>query len=203
MKKVKMRSVTTAAVLLVLTAGCASVPGPRGAAPSPAHNIEARLLEANSALDAVNEQSTAFYTQLGQTRQKVKEFCSLPGWGEFEQILLEFPALRDPDNDNELTSEMESRLAAWGRKWKVSWQDRLINYLQLVDTCTILEAKRLAVHERMLAVQAKFLAVVMLESYAGREKEAKDIYSVVEMLDNAGVELNSYQPNDLGLFRAT
>ncbi len=202
MKKVKMRSVTAAAVLLVLTAGCASVPGPRGPAQSPAHNIEARLVEANNALDAVNEQSTAFYTQLGQTRQKVKEFCSLPGWVEFEQILLEFPALRDPDNDNELTPEMESRLAAWGRKWKVSWQDRLINYLQLVDTCTILEAKRLAVRERMLAVQAKFLAVVMLESYAGREKEAKEIYSVVEMLDNAGVELNSYQPDDLGLFRA-
>ncbi|MHC1726061.1 MAG: hypothetical protein AB9866_08675 [Syntrophobacteraceae bacterium] len=195
MNKIRVRSLAIAALLLVFTTGCASVPKPE-------QQTETRLVDANSALDAVNEQSTAFYTQLGATIQKVKEFCTQLGWSEFEQILLEYPSLRDPDNDSELTPDIESRLAEWGRRWKVSWEDRLIGYLKLVDHCTVLEAKRLAVRERMLAVQAKFLAAVMLESYAGRDKKARDIYTVVEMLDNAGVELNSYQPDDLGLFRA-
>jgi hypothetical protein len=49
-------------------------------------------------------------------------------------------------------------------------------------------------------VQAKYVAAVMLELSAGHDKEAKEIYSVVEVLDKTAIELNSYEPNDLGLY---
>ncbi len=95
---------------------------------------------------------------------------------------------------------MESRLSEWGLKWKTSWEQTLEDYLHLVDKCTILEAKKLAVREKLLAVQARYLAVVIMEASAGREKEGKEVYSVVEALDKSSAELDSYQPDDLGLY---
>ena len=37
-----------------------------------------------------------------QRCEEIKEFRGRPGWNEFEQILLEFPALKDPDNEVEI-----------------------------------------------------------------------------------------------------
>jgi hypothetical protein len=157
-------------------------------------------MEANRALDAVNEQSSVFYAQLGSTLQEIKEFRGRPGWNEFEQILLEYPPLKDPDNETEIEADIQSRLSEWGRKWKTSWEKTLYDYHHLVDKCTILEAKKLAVKDKLLAVQARYLAVVIMESSAGREKEGKEVYSVVETMDKSKMELDSYQPDDLGLY---
>ena len=181
-------------LLMVFLSGCATVP-------RPAPQAEAKLVEANAALDAVNEQSSAFYAQLGPLVQEIEQFCKQPGWNEFEQILLEYPSLRDSDNEIEITPEIESRFQEWTRKWKTPWEGTLTGYHDLVDKCLILDAKRLAARERLLVVQAKFLAAVLMETSAGREKEGKEIYSVVETLDKTGTELNSYQVDDLGLFR--
>ena len=159
------------------------------------------LSEANVRLDAVNEQSTAFYAQLGPVLLEIKQFKTRPGWGEFEQILLEYPPLRDPDSEVEITPRIEVRFAAWSRKWKASWEDMYTDYRDLVDKCSILEAKKLAAREKLLVVQAKYVAAVMLEVSAGHEKEGKEIYSVVEVLDKTAAELNSYQPDDLGLYK--
>jgi len=189
-------------LLIVLLTGCASfsrgVPGETRPA---GREAEAKLVEAGGALDSVNEQSAAFYSDLQKVASEIKEFCDRPGWPEFEQILLEFPSLRDADNEIEITSEIESRFSDWARRWKSSWEETFTEYHELVDKCIILDAKRLAARERLLAVQAKYIAAVMLEISAGREKQAREIYSVVDVLDKSGAELNSYQVDDLGFFR--
>jgi hypothetical protein len=185
--------------LIAAVSGCAGLPGRGGIAPQPP-GTEAKLLEANVALDAANEQSSAFYAQLASVLQGIREFQGRPGWSEFEQILLDYPSLRDPDNGAEITPEIMSRFSGWGLKWKTSWENTLDGYQHLVDKCIILEAKRLAVREKLLAVQAKYLGAVMAEVSAGREKEGREIFAVVEALDKTNAELDSYRTNDLGLY---
>ncbi len=163
--------------------------------------VQSKLIEANSSLDTVNESASAFYSQLGPVLEEIKQLSDQPRWKEFEQILLEFPALRDPDNEIEITDEMESRLAEWSKRWKTSWQEQLVSYHDLIDKCIILEARKLAVKERLLTVQAKYVAAVQMEVYAGREKEGKEIFAVVELLDGTKAELDSYQADDFGLYR--
>jgi len=190
----------TGCILLIASiTGCAGLQGGGRVAVGPSR-AEVKLMEANKALDAVNEESSAFYAQLSSVIAEINDFCSRPYWNEFEQTLLEYPALRDPDNEVEITPEMESRLSQWSLKWKSEWEQTLEDYLRLVDKCTILEAKKLAVSERLFAVQAKYLAVVIMEASAGHEKEGKDIYSVVEALDKTSAELDSHRPDDLGLY---
>lgn len=188
-------------LLIALLSGCASfsrsVPGGDKLSNPKA---EAKLVEANTALDSVNEQSAAFYSQFEKVATEVKEFCSRHGWLEFEQILLEYPLLREVDNEIEITNEIESRFSDWASRWNRSWEETFTAYHELVDKCIIVDARRLAVRERLLAVQGKYIAAVMLEISAGREKQAREIYSIVEVLDKSGAELNSYQVDDLGLF---
>ena len=188
-------------VLIVSITGCAGLQG-RGRVAAGPSQAEVKLMEANKALDAVNEQSSAFYAQLSSVTAEISELRSRPYWNEFEQILLEYPSLRDPDNEAEITPDMESRLSEWSLKWKTAWEQTLEDYLRLVDKCTILEAKKLAVREKLFAVQAGYLAAVIMEASAGHAKEGKDTYSVVEDLDKSGAELDSYQPDDLGLYNS-
>ncbi len=186
-------------LLIAALSGCAGLSGKGSIAPSPPE-AEVKLMEANRALDAVNEQSSVFYAQLGSTMQEIREFRGRPGWNEFEQVLLEYPSLKDPDNEGEIEADIQSRLSQWGRKWKTSWEQTLQDYYHLVDKCIILEAKKLAVREKLLAVQARYLAVVIMESSSGHEKEGREVYSVVETMDKSNMELDSYQPDDLGLY---
>lgn len=191
-----------ASVLLIAAlSGCASLPGKAGIAPQVAAT-EAKLQEANAALDAVNEQSSAFYGELASLTSEIKEFQDRPGWSEFEKILMDYPSLRDPDREAEITPDMKTRLSEWARKWKTPWEETLAAYHRFVDKCTILEAKRLAVREKTLVVQAKYLRAVLVESSAGREKEGKEIFEVVEALDRTNAELDSYRVNELGLYAA-
>jgi hypothetical protein len=198
------RQLTAYVLLSVILAGCATFQhGPTDAEKKfSKEKTESVLVEANKELDSVNEQSTAFYAQLGPVLQEIKQFTTQPGWGEFEQIILEYPSLRDQDDEVEITPEIESRFADWSQRWNASWEEMYTGYRDLVDKCIILEAKKLATRERLLVVQAKYVAAVMLQVSAGNEKEGKEIYSVVEVLDKTAAELNSYQPNDLGLYKA-
>ncbi len=201
-RKHRLRRFIALAVIAALSAGCASVVPNQKQGADITPEVQAKLVDANKALDFANERAEAFYSQLAPVQEEIKQFCSRPGWNEFEQILLEFPDLRDTDNQIEITPEMESRLADWGRRWSTSWEVALTGYHDLVDKCIILEAKRLAARERLLAVQAKYLVAVMAEISAGNEQRGKDIYAVVEILDKTGAELNSYRTDDLGLYRS-
>ena len=191
-------NITSCIVLIAALSGCAGLPG-RGSVPPSPPEAEAKLMEANRALYDVKEQLSVFHTQLASALQEIKEFRGRPGWNEFEQILLEYPALKDPDNEVEIEG-VESRLSEWNLKWKTSWKKTLEDYYYLVDQCSILEAKKAAVRQKLLAVQARYLTAVVMEASAGRAKEGKEIYSVVETLDKSNEELNSCQPDDMGLY---
>jgi hypothetical protein len=186
-------------LLIAAVTGCAGLQGRGKVAPGPSRS-EVKLREANEALDAVNEQSSAFYAQLSPVIAEISQLRSRPYWNGFAQILGEYPSLRDPDNEAEITPEMESRLSQWSLEWKTAWEQTLQDYLRLVDKCTVLEAKKLAVSERLFAVQAKYLAVVVMEASAGHEKEGKEIFAVVEALEKSTAELDSHRPDDLGLY---
>jgi hypothetical protein len=188
-------------LLLVSVSGCAGLQGKTGVVPR-VPVTETVLKEANAALDVANEQSSAFYAELASVSREIKVFQGRPGWGEFEKILMDYPSLRDPDNEAEMSPEIRSKLSAWGIRWKTSWEDALGGYHHLVDKCIILEAKRLAVREKLLVIQAKYLRAVLTESTAGREKEGKEIFAVVEAIDKTNAELDSYRTNDLGLYGA-
>ncbi len=191
--------ITSCILLIAALSGCAGLPG-RGSVPPPGPSeAEAKLMEANRALDDVKEQLSVFKAQLASVLQEIKEFRGRPGWNEFEQILLEYPYLKEAENEAEI-ADAESRLSEWALKWKTSWEKTLEEYQYLVDKCTILEAKKLAVREKLLAVQAMYLTAVVMEAKAGREKEGREIYSVVETLDKTTEELTSCQPDDLGLY---
>lgn len=186
-------------ILVMFTAGCASFPGSR-VKTEMLPETETLMVGANSDLDTVNQKSADFYSALNPVLQEIKEFCSSPGWGEFEQILLENPSLRDSDNQIDITPEIEARFAAWGRKWRVSWEQEFTAYHDLVDKCIILEAKKLAVRERLLVAQAKFVAATTIEGKAQHAKQSEEIYSLVQLLDKTAAELDSYQVDDLGLY---
>jgi hypothetical protein len=185
--------------LIAAVSGCAGLSVKGGIAP-PVPGAEAKLQEANLALDAVNEQSSAFYAELASVLLEIKEFQDRAGWSDFERILLDYPSLRDPDTEAEKAPAIMSRLSEWGLEWNTSWENALSRYHQLVDRCIILDAKRLAVREKLLVVQAGYLSVVLAEATSGHEKEGKEIFAVVEALDKTNAELDSYQPNDLGLY---
>jgi hypothetical protein len=190
--------ITLCIVLIAALSGCAGLQGGGSVPPSPPE-AEAKLMEANRALSDVKEQLSVFYTQQDSALQEIKELRGRPGWNEFEQILLEYPLLKDPDNEVEIEG-VEARLSEWSLKWKTSWKKTLENYYNLVDECSILEAKKAAVRQKLLAVQAKYLTAVVMEASAGRAKEGKEIYSVAESLDKSNEELNSCQPDDMGLY---
>jgi len=187
-------------LLMAVLSGCAGLPGRGTVAPGPSR-AEIKLMETNRALDEANEQSSAFYVQLNAVIGEIDELRRRPYWNELEQILLEYPSLKDPDDETGITAQMRSRLSDWGQKWNTGWEQILEEYLSLVDKCTILEAQRLAAREKLLAVQAAYLAIVVMEASAGHASQGKEIYSVVEALDRSGAELDSYQPDDLGLYR--
>ena len=190
--------ITSCIVLIAALSGCAGLPG-RGSVPPSPPEAEAKLMEANRALYDVKEQLSVFYAKQASALEEIKEFRGRPGWNEFEQILLEYPLLKDPDNEVEIEG-VESRLSEWSLKWKTLWKKTLEDYYNLVDECSILEAKKAAVREKLLAVQAKYLTAVVMEASAGRAKEGKEIYSIVETLDKSNEELNSCQLDDMGLY---
>jgi hypothetical protein len=199
----KISGLPACVLLIWALSGCAGLPGNGNSnAALRSTEAEAKVVEANRELDSVNEQSAVFYAQLASVLQEIKELRRQPGWNEFEHILSEYPSLKDPDNEMEVSGEIKSRLSEWSGKWGTPWEQILEGYRRLVDKCIILEAKKLAVRERLLAVQARYISAAMLEISAGREKEGTEVYSIVEMLDKPNMELNSYQPDDFGLYGA-
>jgi hypothetical protein len=76
----------------------------------------------------------------------------------------------------------------------------LARYQALADRCIILEARRIALGERILAAQAKYIGATLSEYHAGRYPEGKAIYGIVELLDKSKQELDAYAVNEVGLY---
>jgi hypothetical protein len=177
----------------VLLNACAAVPVRNPQA-------EAKVVEANRDLDAVNERIQSFYGELGVLQADVAKLYEQPRWEEMKEIILATPSMQDPEVDPRTEFEASPALAAWKGKRDRAWESLLERYLALADRCTILEARRVSILEKLLAAQAKYIGATLLEVNAGRYEQGKSIYSVVDILSRTQNELESYNLNPIGLF---
>ena len=191
----------TAALPILFLAGCAGLEA-RPPVAAPPSGAREKLAQADGALAAARRQVAAFYADLGAVREKVDAFRSRPWWGGFERVLLQCPALTDPDREAEMTPEIKSRLSAWSRGSKIAWETAVRDYFQLADRCAILDMKRVAARRKLISVQAAYMAVVMMDASAGDQKDAQKIFSLVNSLDKPGADLDAIRLNRLGLYGA-
>jgi hypothetical protein len=182
-------------LLLVTLMGCATMPkaNPR---------VEAKLEEANAALDRLSADLPLFYSNLEALLQDLKTLYDYPGWSDLEAILAStFP---EPENEERVPGNlgMKQALHDWMARWGESGEDLYSRYLSLVDRCTISEARRIGLAGRLSSLQATYLEVTFMELAANRHAQAKAVFATVEALSKAEDELNSYSLNALDLYDA-
>ena len=180
-------------LLLFSLAACATAP-PKNP------QVQARLADANRTLDGLNAQIAAFYPEMNGLIQSIDLLRKAPGWAEFEGILRYAPSLQEVLREEEVSPNVLPLLEEWSAQWNRPWQRMLSEYQGIADRCTIADARRLALVERLLAVQAKYIGASILELSSGRYSPGKEIYGVVEFLDKTRQELETYGLNDVGLY---
>jgi hypothetical protein len=186
-------------LLLASIAGCASLQtGPASVGPQP--GPEAKLAIADKALQGVKLQIAQFYSELSSVRKKIDELRRTPYWGGFEAMLVKYPCLSDPGRQSEMPPEIKARLSQWSRESGMPWKGVMRRYSRLADHCAILDVKRVAAREMLTSVQARYMAVVMMEAEAGRAKKARQIFSLVNSLDEPGIELDAIKLDRIGLY---
>lgn len=188
-----LRTVGAALLTIALLNACATVPAKNPQA-------EAKVVEANRDLDAVNERIQSFYTEFSTLQGDIGKLYEQPRWQEMKEIILATPSIQDPENDPQKEFEASPALAAWKGKKDKSWEALFDRYMALADRCTILEAKRVSILEKLLAAQAKYIGATLMELNAHRYEQGKSIYSVVDILSKTQTELESYNLNSIGLY---
>jgi hypothetical protein len=186
-------------VLIVAISGCAGMPQRPAVVPPPPGARE-KLVAAGKALEKTRAEIAAFQADLGAVRARIAALRSRPWWAGFERILREYPVLTDPNGEGKPTPPMQSRLNAWSRESKVSWQTAMRDYFQLVNRCAILDMRRVAVRQMLISVQAAYMAVVMMDASAGDARDAQKIFALVNSLDKPGADLEALRLNRLGLY---
>jgi len=187
-----VRALAASLLMVAVLAGCAT---------APVKNPEAETVvaDANTALDTLNAQIAQFYIDLQKLIEEIKYLQNQPGWAGLEQIIAGTPSIKNLENEYEKEPETMAMLEAWSRKWNDSWKPLLYEYARLADQCTILEARRLALRERLFVVQSKFIAATLKTSSSSYD-EAASLYSVVDILARSETELNSFTTNEIGLY---
>ncbi len=180
--------------MLVNSLGCATVPARNPLA-------EAKVVEANQALDQLNVDVALFYLDAEAAMQQVKQLHEKPGWTDMAEVIRETPAIRAyVDGGEPVDFASLPAVAQWTRKWNTPWKSLFSEYIGLVDRCSILEARRTALLERLFVVQAKYIGATTMELSKGRYEQGKSIYSMVDTLSGTEAELNAYQLNSIGLY---
>jgi hypothetical protein len=187
-----VRALIMSLVILAGLAGCAT-------APVKSPEVQAQIADANNALDTLNVQTAQFYDGLQKVLKEIKDLQGQPGWTDLEQIIAGTPSLKSLEDDFEKEPDTMSLLEAWSQKWNDCWRPLFYEYARLADQCTILEARRLALRERLFVVQAKFIGAT-LKTESSSYKEAVSLFSVVDILGRSETELNSFTTNEIGLY---
>lgn len=198
-----VRVIFACILLLGSLSACATVPSKKlgvEANPVNAELAEAKLIDANQHLDSLNEQIKGFYADLERMRQDIAELYQRPGWPELKEVLVATPSIQDPEVDPRAALRASPAFASLASKWDESWEMLFDRYVGLVDRCTILEARRVALLEKLLAIEAKYIGATMLELTADKYEEGKAIYAIVDTLGSSENELNSYTINAIGLY---
>lgn len=187
------RNLMAGVLILASLAACATLPKPNP-------RVEARLQEANTALDSLSGDTTAFYAKLEVLRQDIWALYHRPGWSEMETIVAFTTSRTEIEDDFSLDPYLENALDVWTAKWGESGEDLFLHYRSLADLCTISEARRIGLIGRLSSLQALFLEAVFAELLANRYTRAETIFGTVEALGKAEDELNSYTLNAIGLY---
>jgi hypothetical protein len=188
-----LRNLMAGVLILASLAACATLskPNPRAAA---------RLQEANTALDSLSADSTAFYAKLEILRQDIWALYNHPGWSEMETVVAFTASRTEIEDDFSIDLDLQNALDAWTAKWGDSGEDLFLHYRSLVDLCSISEAHRIGLIGRLSSLQALYLEAVFVELLADRYAQAEAIFGTVEALSKAEEELNSYVLNAIGLY---
>lgn len=187
-----LRTLIISLLVVAGVAGCAT-------APVKSPEVRAVVTDANEALDTINVQIAQFYDDLQKVLREIKNLQDQPGWADLEQIIAGTPSLKSLEDEYEKEPNTMALLESWSGKWNDSWRPLYYEYARLADQCTILEARRLALCERLLAVQMKFLGAT-LKTASSSYKEAASLYSVVDILGKSETELHSFTTNEIGLY---
>jgi hypothetical protein len=188
-----LRNLMAGVLILASLAACATLPKPNPRA-------EARLQEANTALDSLSADSTAFYEKLEVLRQDIKELYEHPGWSEMEAVIASATSRTEIEDDFFADQDLQNALDAWTAKWGDSGEDLFLHYRSLADRCSISEARRIGLIGRLSSLQALYLEAVFVELSANRYAQAETIFGTVQALSKAEDELNSYALNAIGLY---
>jgi hypothetical protein len=161
---------------------------------------EARLQEANAALESLSAESTAFYGNLVPLLQNIRALYDHPGWSDMATTLAFTSRPDEWEDDASVHQGLQYALDDWTTKWGESGEDLFQHYRALVDRCSISEARRIGLIGSIASLQAAYLEVTFMELSADRYPQAEISYGTVEALSAAENELNSYALNTLGLY---
>jgi hypothetical protein len=180
-------------LIMASLAACATMPRPNPRA-------EAKLQEADTALDSLSAEITVFYEKLEMLLEDIRKLYGYPGWGDME-IIIESTASNDQDGgQSSIAEDLKVALEDWTTKWEDSGERLFSRYLSLVDRCSASEARRIGLIGRLASIQATYLEITLMELSINRYAQATGIYSTVEALSKSEDELNSYILNAIGLY---
>lgn len=181
-------------VALLVSSGCATVPVAN-------REVQQRLMEANAALNGLQDRIESFYADLEALRQDLRAFYEEPGWPEMRQIILTVLSAEDPAAaDEDMEAVAQAFTQEWTSVWGEPWEDRFAEYLEMVRRCTALEARRLALQAELFGVQGKFLGVSVASYSGGLYERGKASDEVVDLLSRSAEDLGSYGLDEVGLY---
>jgi hypothetical protein len=187
------RNLIGGVLILASLGACATMPGPNP-------RVEARLQEANSALDTLSADITAFYEKLEMLLEDIVALYENPGWGDLETIIASTVTDNQDETESSIGRDLKAALDRWTTNWGDSGERLFSRYLSLVDRCSASEARRIGLIGRLASIQATYLEATLLELSANRYTQATSIYGTVEALGKSEDELNSFTLNAIGLY---
>ena len=184
------------AICLLVTASltsCATLP-----AKNP--DAEIKFIEANVALDSLQQELKRYYSDLGDIMDRITMLISQPGWQEMESIIRSSATSDSEPREVDPEPKTHEAIEKWNRKWNASGEEIYSDYLSLVGQCTFLEVRRLALRLRLRSIEIGMVHALATEVTAGRKTQQRSIEQAIDELGRFEQELNAYIINDLGLY---
>jgi hypothetical protein len=180
-------------IIFISLGACATLPktNPRA---------EAKLLEANAALDALSADISVFYEYLATLLEDIQTLSEHPGWSDMEVLIGTGEATPVGEGETSLERERKNGFSEWTARWGDSGEELFAQYQFLADRCSISEARRIGLIGRLVSMQAWYLEITFLELSANRQAQAEAAYSTVEALSKTQDELDSYTLDAIGLY---
>lgn len=170
-------------------------------APKQVPESQVRFEEASSLLTSMQDEFRAVYGDVGDVMERIAVLYAHPGWVEMEQIIRSSTANTDTSSEDiALKPDTGEALDRWTDKWGESGEDKYLEYLNLVEQCTFLEVRRLALRMKLRSVEIKLVHALATETASGRGSQHWGIEKALDELEDLEKQINAYTINDLGLY---